>query len=109
VARVVVLLDRRQELAILPMHDAAAGPLLASLPTDDRFATWHLVRGDGSLVGGGTGLVGLLKSMRLTRPAGEVLAAVPDRVLEKLYALIARHRSRLGRLVPRGPAPRRFP
>jgi predicted DCC family thiol-disulfide oxidoreductase YuxK len=91
------------------MHDAAAAPLLAPLPPDDRFATWHLALGDGSLVGGGTGLVGLLTSMQLTRPAGGVLAAVPDGVLEKLYGFIARNRSQLGRLVPRGHAPRRFP
>jgi hypothetical protein len=91
------------------MHDAAAAPLLAPLPPDERFASWHLVLGDGSLIGRGTGMVGLLASMQLTRPARGVLAAVPDSVLEKLYGFVAGHRSQLGRLVPRGQAPRRFP
>lgn len=91
------------------MHDAAAAALLAPLQPEERFATWHLALGDGSLIGGGTGLVGLLKAMQLTRPAGGVLAGLPDSVLEKLYGFIAGHRSQLGRLVPNGPAPRRFP
>jgi hypothetical protein len=47
--------------------------------------------------------------MRLTRPAGRLLAAVPDRVLDALYGPVSRHRSLLGRLVPDGRAPRRYP
>jgi hypothetical protein len=38
-----------------------------------------------------------------------VLEAMPPRLLEAQYELIARNRRRLGRLVPDGPAPRRFP
>jgi predicted DCC family thiol-disulfide oxidoreductase YuxK len=89
------------------MRDPAAAPLLESLPEDGRFATWHLVRPDGSLAGYGAGLVELAQAMRLTRPLARVLAHLPHRTLEALYALIARHRSTLGRLVPDGPAPRR--
>jgi predicted DCC family thiol-disulfide oxidoreductase YuxK len=109
VARVVVLLDRREQLALLPMHDEAAAPLLAPLPPEERFGTWHLVLADGSITGRGAGLVPLLRSMQMTRLAGRALTAVPAGALEKLYDVIAGHRSRLGRLVPRGGAPRRFP
>ena len=91
------------------MGDEEAEPLLAPLPADERFASWHLALGDGLLVGYGTGGVELLRSMRLTRPAGRLFAAVPDRVLDALYGLVARHRGLLGRLVPDGPAPKRFP
>jgi len=91
------------------MHDEEAASLLEPLPEDERFASWHLALGDGSLVGYGTGGVELLRSMRLTRPVGGLFAAVPDRLLDAAYGLVARHRDRLGRLVPNGPAPKRFP
>lgn len=91
------------------MHDAAAVPLLAPLPADERFASWHLVLRDGSLTGYGTGGVALLRSMHLSRAVGRLFAAVPDQVLDALYGIVARHRSALGRLVPNGPAPRRYP
>lgn len=83
--------------------------MLEPLPEDDRFATWHLALPDGSLAGGGTGLRALLRSMRLTRRAGRVLERLPDSVLNRFYVLVSGHRAQLGRLVPDGPAPRRFP
>jgi hypothetical protein len=43
--------------------------------------------------------------MRLTLPAGRGLARVPPHGLDAAYELVARHRGRLGRLVPDGPAP----
>ena len=75
-------------LAILPLDDAAAAPLLASLPEAERFASWRLARRDGSLVG-----------------YGVIRGRVPD----ALYGFVARHRDVLGRLVPDGPAPRSYP
>ena len=73
---------------MLPLDDAAAGPLLAGLPEAERFDSWRLVRRDGSLVG-----------------YGGVRGRLPD----ALYRVLARNRERLGRLVPDGPAPRRYP
>jgi predicted DCC family thiol-disulfide oxidoreductase YuxK len=91
------------------MRDEAAEALLAPLPPQERFTSWHLVLADGSLAGRGAGLVALLGSIRLTRPAAPLLDAVPDRVLDALYEIIARNRNRLGPLAPNGPAPRQFP
>ncbi len=91
------------------MGEEEAAPLLEPRPADERFASWHLALADGSLVGYGAGGVELLRSMRLTRPAGLLLAAVPDRVLDAVYGLVARQRGLIGRLVPDGPAPKRFP
>lgn len=91
------------------MGDEEAAPLLEPLPEDERFASWHLALSDGSLVGYGTGGVELLRSMPLTRRAGRLFAAVPQRLLDPLYGLVARYRGPLGRLVPDGPAPKRFP
>ena len=91
------------------MHDEEAAPLLEPLPKDERFASWRLARRNGSLVGYGAGGVELLRTMQLTRPAGRLLAAIPDGALETLYSVVARNRNRLGRLVPHGRAPRRYP
>ena len=108
-ARAVVLLDRREELAVLPLQDDEAVPLLAALSEDERLASWRLVLQDGSLAGYGAGGVELLRAMRLTRPAVRALGRVPDRALDALYRGVARRRSLLGRLVPDGAAPRRYP
>jgi hypothetical protein len=62
--------------------------LLAPLPEEERNASWRLVRRDGSLLG-----------------YGVVRGRVPDTA----YRLVARHRDLLGRIVPDGPAPRRYP
>ena len=108
-ARSVLRLDREQTLAVLPLQDPEAARLLEPLPVEERLASWRLARSDGSLVGYGAGAVTLARSLRLTRPLGRVLEAMPQRLLEAQYELIARNRRRLGRLVPDGPAPRRFP
>jgi hypothetical protein len=109
VARVAARLDRDHELAYLPQEDREADPLLAGVPEDERGATWHLAVPDGSVHGRGAGLPVLLGAMRLTRPAGRLLARVPARHLDRGYALIADRRPRLGRLVPDRPGPRRYP
>ncbi len=108
-ARAVATLDRGHELAFLPLDESEAEPLLAPLPEDERLETWHLVAPDGALSGHGTGGVELLGALRLTRPMGELLARVPDRMLDGAYEIVARHRKRLGRFVPDRPGPRRYP
>lgn len=108
-ARVVAGLDRREELAFLGQHDERAAELLAALPEDERFDTWHLALADGRLVGYGTGTIELLRALRFTRPLAAVLQRVPARGLDRAYGLVARNRPRLGRLVPDRPGPTRFP
>ena len=109
IARTALRLDRRRELAVLPLQDHEAARLVDVLPPEERLASWRLVRTDGSLAGYGAGLSELLGSMWLTRALGRAASLVPDRVLDTLYGQAARRRGRLGRLVPRGPAPRRYP
>ena len=65
-----------------------ANALLASLPENERFDSWRLVKRDGSMLG-----------------YGVVRGRLPD----ALYRLVAENRELLGRFVPDGAAPRRFP
>jgi len=83
-----VRLDRRERLAVLPLDDLEARPLLAALSEAERLASWRLARRDGSLVG---------------------YAGVRGRIPDALYRAVAERRELLGRLVPDGPAPRRYP
>jgi predicted DCC family thiol-disulfide oxidoreductase YuxK len=108
-ARAVGRIDQERALAILPLQDSAAAPLVASLPEPERLASWRLVRPDGSHTGYGAGIPALLATMRRTRPAARLVGLVPPRLLDSAYRLLARTRGRLGRLVPDGPAPRRYP
>jgi hypothetical protein len=80
--------DRREHLAVLPLADPAAAPLLAPLRASERQESWRLVRRDGSLVG---------------------YAGMRGRIPDAAYRVVARYRGLFGRLVPDGPAPRRFP
>jgi predicted DCC family thiol-disulfide oxidoreductase YuxK len=107
--RCVVQLDRRQELALLPLQDDAATSMLAAVSEDERLETWRLASTDGSLSGFGAGAPELLQAMGVTRPLGRLLGTIPDAMLDRAYGLIARNRGTLGRLVPQGPAPRRYP
>jgi predicted DCC family thiol-disulfide oxidoreductase YuxK len=100
-ATVVAGLDRRGDIALLAMESDEAAPLLEPLPEEERFATWQLVRPDGSLVSHGTGIVALLASMSLTRPLAPLLGRPRlVAVLDRLDAVISRNRKRLGRFVP---------
>ena len=108
-ARVILRLDADEELGVLPLDDAEAEPILARLPADERFSSWRVAHPDGSLAGYGAGGVELLRTLRLTRPASRLLEHVPGRALDALYRGVEHRRGLLGRLVPDGAAPRRFP
>jgi hypothetical protein len=62
--------------------------LLDAVPESERNASWRLVKRDGTTISHGI---------------------VRGRLPDALYALGARHRDRLGRMVPNGAAPRRYP
>jgi hypothetical protein len=105
------MLDRRQELALLRLADEEAGSLLASIPEQARDECWWLLLRDGTPVpGDGGGAVALLSEVRLTRPVGQLFRTLrASGLFDAADKLVARHRGRLGRFVPEGPAPRRYP
>ena len=66
---------------------------------------------NGTLVPGDDGGgVALFAEVRLTRGLARIVRAVhASALIDRVDKVVARHRSRLGRVVPEGPAPRRFP
>jgi hypothetical protein len=95
----------------LPRRDEEAAHLLASVPVEARGECWWLVRRDGTPVAGDAGGgVALLTELRLTRPLGRGLHVLgAERIVDALDKLVARNRGRLSKVVPDGPAPRRYP
>lgn len=109
-ARVLERLDANEALAFLSIWDDDAKPIMDAIPEADRLAGWHLVLTDGTRLSGGPGTVRLLEEIRWTRWLGtscRVLGLTGP--LDRLDAFIAEKKGRLGRRVPDGDAPRRFP
>ena len=81
------------------------------MPEEARDECWWLVLRDGTPIAGDDGGgVALFAEVRLTRPLGRALSAVrASALIDILDKVVARNRSRLGRFVPDGPAPRRYP
>jgi len=109
-ARVVVRLDGREELAFLSIWDDEARPIVGAIPEDDRLAGWHFVLPDGTRLSGGPGTVRLLEELSWTRWLGISCRMLGlTRSLGRIDAFIAQKKGRLGRRVPDGEAPHRFP
>jgi hypothetical protein len=102
----LVRLDRREQLAFLPIGDPQADRLLAPLERD-RTASWWLAQPDGRMLGGAEAGVSLLSRVGARRSA--VTAHRMEHVLECLYSAVSSRRGWLGRFVPDGDAPRRYP
>ena len=96
---------------MLPLADEEAERLLTSVPENARKECCWLVLRDGTPVAGNRGGgVLLLADVRLTRPLGLLFRALRlSPVVDAADNLGARYRKSLGRLVPEGPAPRRYP
>jgi predicted DCC family thiol-disulfide oxidoreductase YuxK len=109
-ARIVVIVDTDESLAFLSIWDDEAKPVVDTIPERDRLSGWHLVLADGTRYSGGPGAVRLLEELRWTRWLGASCRVLGlTGWLGRLDALIARKKGRLGRRVPDGEAPRRFP
>jgi hypothetical protein len=96
---------------LLPLADDEADGLLGAVPEEERGECWWLVLRDGRPVPGDRGGgVALFAEVGLTRPLGRLLRALRlSRLVDASDRLVSRHRARLGRFVPDGRAPRRYP
>ena len=94
-------------MALLPLTDEAAGSLLQPLPEEEWLTSWHLVGPGGAVSSRGAAGVELLDALGHARLAS--LARPAEGLVEGAYTAIVCNCHRLGRLVPDGPCPRRFP
>jgi predicted DCC family thiol-disulfide oxidoreductase YuxK len=101
VVRTLVRLDRNERVAFLSLGEPQAPMLLPGFSVSDRAASIHLVAPDGQTLSRGAALARLLEELGLPAPAARLLGHV--------YGPVASRRSVLGRVVPDGPAPRRYP
>ena len=109
-ARVVAELDRGRNLALLGLDDASADRLLEHVSGEERGSSLRLVLPDGRMISAGAAALGVLERLPATRPLARTATLLhAQRAAEALYAFVARNRDRLGRLVPDGPGPRRYP
>ena len=109
-ARLVARLDRRRKLALLGLEDAAADALLEAVSEEERSSSLRLVLPDGRMLPAGAAALGVLEWLPATRPLARLAAVLrAEPAVEALYAAVARNRDRLGRLVPDGSGPRRYP
>jgi hypothetical protein len=102
-----VRLDRRQRLAFLPLESSLADPLLGPLSAGERMRSVRLACQDGELLEGASAGSGVLAVLGWPRLA--VALQHRHRAGERVYEAVASRRRGLGRLVPNGPAPCRFP
>ena len=96
---------------MLPLADEEASRLLGRIAEEARDDCWWVVMRDGAPIPGDAGGgVALLAEVRLTQPLGSVLRVLQaSGLVDELDKLVARRRGGLGRIVPDGPAPRRYP
>ncbi len=109
-ARIVARLDRRGSLALLGLEDVAADPLLEHVSEDERGSSMRLVLPDGCTISAGAAALGVLERLPATQSLARSAARLDARAaVEAIYAFVARHRALIGRFVPDGLAPRRYP
>jgi predicted DCC family thiol-disulfide oxidoreductase YuxK len=90
--------DRDGRVRAVALQDAEAERLLGDLDAGDRMASWHLIDAQGRRSSAGAALAPLLRELHGGAALARALEAAP-RVADTGYALVARHRSGLGRLV----------
>jgi predicted DCC family thiol-disulfide oxidoreductase YuxK len=90
--------DRRGRLRAVALQSPEADRLLAGVPAPLRMDSWHLVTPAGDVRSAGRAVAPLLELLPGGRPLA-ALASVSPPLTDAAYALVARNRSRLGRLV----------
>ena len=91
--------DRAGRLKPLRLQSALAAELLPGMSEEERMRSFHLVEPGGAVHSAGAGLSAMFDEL----PGGKGLAAASrrfDRATSRAYWLVARNRTKLGKLVP---------
>jgi predicted DCC family thiol-disulfide oxidoreductase YuxK len=98
--RRVLAWDRRGRLRTVALQDDEANRLLAEMAVPRRMESWHLVARNGEVSSAGRAVAPLTELLPGGRPLAALARAFPS-TTERGYALIARRRSTLSRIVAR--------
>jgi predicted DCC family thiol-disulfide oxidoreductase YuxK len=97
----ILMRDRAKRIRPIPLQEALASDLLPGMSEEDRFASFHLVADDGTVLSGGKALPALFEGLPGLHPLGVALAAVQP-LTDAVYKVISANRSRIGPYVPEG-------
>lgn len=101
-AAFVARVDRPGRLAVLPFSDRDADRRLGTLGPEERAASMHLVRADGTVLSAGAALTEMLRGTSglgwLGRGARRLRFV--QTAIDRVYWAVANNRSRIGRFVP---------
>ena len=96
----VLAWDRRGRIRPVSLQSKTAEELLAGMPEDERFGSWHLVDDDGRH-SAGAGIAPLLRLLPGGGPPAAIAARMPG-AMERGYRFISGNRSLWGKLVTDG-------
>jgi predicted DCC family thiol-disulfide oxidoreductase YuxK len=91
-------LDDGRRLRATPIRSIEGMAILAGIRPEEQLASWHLRSPSGEVRSAGAAVAPLLRLLRGGRPLAWIAARLP-RSTERLYGLVARNRTRLGRLL----------
>lgn len=91
--------DRNRRLRPLALGTPEADRVLAPMPRDEQFASWHLIDPSGRLTSAGAALPTVLRTLPAGRLPADVLARMPG-LTERGYRWVADHRTTFGPLLP---------
>jgi predicted DCC family thiol-disulfide oxidoreductase YuxK len=97
----VLAWDRRRRLVPMALQDPRANRLLAGMPPEVRWSSWHLASASGEPRSAGMAAVSLLRLLPGGRVPAALAAAAPG-MTERLYRFVADRRATLGRIVTSG-------
>jgi predicted DCC family thiol-disulfide oxidoreductase YuxK len=97
----VVRLHTGAPLRMLPIQSTGGQTALASLPANERLASWHMLDERGQLFSGGDAFAPLLRDVPGARWLAPILERMPG-VTGWVYRVVAGRRTTLARLIPRG-------
>ena len=90
--------DRSRRLRPVPIQSDEGQRLLASVPEEDRLASWHLVEPSGEVRSAGAAAPLLFDVLPAGRPLAAATRAFPG-ATERAYRAVAGNRNRLARLL----------
>jgi predicted DCC family thiol-disulfide oxidoreductase YuxK len=91
--------DRGRRLQPVALQDPAAVERLSDLSEEERMRSWHLLGADGEHRSGGDAFAPLFAELPRGARLGQLARRFPA-AADRLYALVAENRDRLGPLVP---------